>query len=117
MNRGEIWLVQLNPSVGSEIGKTRPVIIVSNNAIGILPLKVIIPITDWKERYTIRTWMVQLEPTTDNGLSKTSAADTFQVRSLSQERFVRKLGHLDEESMQNIQQALLIVLDIFPYPP
>jgi mRNA interferase MazF len=114
MNRGEIWLVQLNPSVGSEIGKTRPVIIVSNNGIGILPLKVIIPIIDWKERYAIRTWMVKLETTTGNGLSKTSAADTFQVRSLSQERFVRKLGQLDERSMQDIQQALLIVLDIFP---
>jgi mRNA interferase MazF len=114
MNRGEIWLVQLNPSVGSEIGKIRPVIIVSNNAIGILPLKVIIPITDWKERYAIRTWMVKLEATTDNGLSKTSSADTFQVRSLCQERFVRKLGQLDEKSMQDIQQALIVVLDIFP---
>jgi mRNA interferase MazF len=99
VNRGKILLVQLNPSVGSEFGKTRPVIIVSNNAIGILLLKAIIPITDWKERYTIRTWMVKLEPTPDNGLSKTSMADTFQVRSLSQEKFVRKLGQLDEKSI------------------
>jgi len=41
MNRGEIWLVQLNPSVGSEIGKTRPVVIVSNNAIHVQDKKLI----------------------------------------------------------------------------
>jgi mRNA interferase MazF len=114
MNRGEIWLVQLNPSVGSEIGKIRPVAIVSNNSIGILPLKVVIPITDWKERYATRTWMVKLETTSGNGLSKTSAADTFQVRSLSQERCVQRLGQLEEKSMEDIRQALIIVLDIFP---
>ncbi len=57
--------------------------------------------------------MVELEPSAENGLSKASAADTFQMRSLSQERFVRKLGQLDEQAMQNIQQSLIIVLDIF----
>ncbi len=112
MNRGEIWLVQLNPTVGSEIGKTRPVVIVSNNAVGVLPLKVVIPITDWKDRYSVYPWMVKLETTTDNGLSKVSAADAFQVRSLSQERFVRKLGYLENQSIQIISQALIIVLDI-----
>ncbi len=35
------------------------------------------------------------------------------MRSLSQERFIRKLGQLDEQAMQNIQQALIVVLDIF----
>jgi len=112
MNRGEIWLVQLNPTVGSEIGKTRPVVIVSNNAVGVLPLKVVIPITDWKDRYSVYPWMVKLETTIDNGLSKVSAADAFQVRSLSQERFVRKLGYLENQSIQIISQALIIVLDI-----
>jgi mRNA interferase MazF len=56
MFRGEIWLVRLDPTEGSEIAKTRPTLIVSNDAIGILPLKVIVPITDWKERYIDRPW-------------------------------------------------------------
>jgi mRNA-degrading endonuclease toxin of MazEF toxin-antitoxin module len=42
MNRGEIWLVRLDPTVGTEISKTHPVVIVNDNAIGILPLKVIV---------------------------------------------------------------------------
>ncbi|MCZ0904699.1 type II toxin-antitoxin system PemK/MazF family toxin, partial [Microcoleus sp. HI-ES] len=70
------------------------------------------PITDWKERYTERNWMVQLEPTSENGLAKLSAADTFQVRSVSQQRFVRQLGTLSETIMEEIAEALTIVLDL-----
>lgn len=40
MQRSEIWLVRLEPTVGSEMSKTRPAVIVNDNAIGILPLKV-----------------------------------------------------------------------------
>jgi mRNA interferase MazF len=54
MRRSEIWLVRLAPTVGTEISKTRPAVIVNDNRIGVLPLKVIVPITDWKEVFTIR---------------------------------------------------------------
>ena len=84
MNRGEVWLVNLNPTLDREMGKTRPAVIINNDLVGILPLKVIVPITDWKERYTNRPWMVKLEADNSNGLTKNSAVDTFQVRSLSQ---------------------------------
>jgi len=50
MRRGEIWLINLDPTVGAEIRKTRPAVIVNDDAIGILPLKVIVPVTDWKNR-------------------------------------------------------------------
>ena len=46
MNRGEIWLINLDPTIGAEIKKTRPVVIVSSNAVGILPLRVVVPLTD-----------------------------------------------------------------------
>ena len=100
MNRGEVWLVNLTPTIGQEISKTRPAVIVNNDLVGILPLKVIVPITDWKERYANRPWMVKLEPNDSNGLIKNSAADTFQVRSLSQSRMVRKLGKLNDSEMK-----------------
>lgn len=48
MKRGEIWQVNLDPTIGAEIQKLRPAIIVNDDSIGILPLRVIIPITDWK---------------------------------------------------------------------
>jgi mRNA interferase MazF len=57
MRRGEIWLINLDPTVGAEIRKTRPAVIVNDDAVGILPLKVIVPITDWKDRYAVaRGW-------------------------------------------------------------
>lgn len=77
MRKGEIWLVSLDPTVGTEINKTRPAIIVNDDAIGILQLKVIVPITDWKDRYAVCPWMVYLEASEGNGLTKPSAVDTF----------------------------------------
>lgn len=112
MLRGEVWLVRLDPTVGTEISKTRPAVVVSDDAIGILPLKVVVPITDWKEPFTARPWMVYLEPTPRNGLSKLSGADTFQIRSVSETRLVKCLGSLDDETMQAIAEALTIVLAI-----
>jgi mRNA interferase MazF len=112
MNRCEIWLINLGPTVGGELKKTRPAVIVNDDAIGILPLKVIVPITEWKENYAKALWMVKLDPNNHNGLNKPSAADTFQVRSLAQERFVKKIGKLSEADMREITKALAVVLDI-----
>jgi mRNA interferase MazF len=112
MRRSEVWLINLSPSLGAEMQKIRPAVIVNDNQIGILPLKVIVPITDWKDRYVQAAWMVRLEPSAENGLIKTSCADAFQVRSLSEERFVRRLGALKAETMTDIERALRIVLKI-----
>lgn len=112
MRRGEVWLVRLNPTIGAEIGKTRPGVIVSDDEIGILLLKVIVPITGWNNDFSTFDWMVRLEPNADNGLTKLSAADTFQVRSVSQQRLVRKVGILSDTIMQEITDALAILLNI-----
>ncbi|AFY53719.1 growth inhibitor [Rivularia sp. PCC 7116] len=112
MNRGEIWLVNLDPTIGKEINKTRPCVIVNDNAIGILPLKVIVPITDWKERFAIRPWMIKVEPNTENSLVKVSAIDTFQIRSVSETRLIKQLGKLSDTQMELVSQALAIVLSI-----
>lgn len=110
MRRGEIWLINLDPTVGSEIRKTRPAVIVSSDLIGILPLKVIVPLTEWKERYTNAPWMVRIDSDDQNGLSKTSAADGLQVRSVSHQRLIKKLGVLQQIQIAQIVQAVLNVL-------
>ena len=114
MNRGEIWLINLDPTVGAEIKKTRPAVIVNDNAIGVLPLRVIVPITEWKERYAAAPWIVEISPETNSGLDKLSAADTFQIRSVSKTRFIKKIGNLSEIAMDKIAKALAIVLCIKP---
>jgi len=110
MRRGEIWLINLSPTLGAELQKTRPAVIVNDDGVGILPLKVIVPITDWKERYAQAPWMVRVEATPENGLSKSSTADAFQVRSVSEQRFVSRLGHLSLDNLEAIEKALKIVL-------
>ena len=103
MKQSEIWLIDLDPTKGAEIQKKRSAIVVNDNRLGKLPLKIIVPITDWKERYSIAPWMIKIEPNTTNGLSKTSAADCFQIRSLSQERLIKKLGDVDEATFNEIK--------------
>jgi mRNA interferase MazF len=112
MLRGEVWLINLDPTVGAEIRKARPAVIVNDDAVGALPLRAIVPITEWKDRYAVAPWMVRLEPDADNGLEKASSADAFQVRSVSQTRFVRRLGRLSETAMRDLGAALAVVLRI-----
>ena len=111
MNRGEVWLLNLDPTVGAAIRKTRPVVIISSDAIGALPLRVIVPLTEWKEHYEGASWMVRIEPVPANGLSKRSAADAFQVRSVSMTRFVRQVGRLTQAELAAIVYALGLVIE------
>ncbi len=112
MKQGEIWLINLDPTMGAEIKKTRPAVIVNHNALGKLPLKIIVPVTDWKEKYQIAPWMTRIEPDQKNGLTKVSAADSFQIRSVSQERFVRQIGTVSDTILDEIRIGLARVLSI-----
>lgn len=112
MRRKEVWLINLDPTIGAEIRKTRPAVIVNDDGFGLLPLRVIVPITDWKDRYAVAPWLVRLEPDDENGLEKVSAADAFQVRSVARERFVRRIGGITDNEMRKISQALAVVLKI-----
>lgn len=48
MKQNEIWLINLEPTIGAEIRKTRPAVIINDDALGKLPLKIIVPVTDRK---------------------------------------------------------------------
>ena len=112
MKQGDIWLINLDPTLGTEIKKTRPAIIVSDDSLGKLPLKVIVPLTDWKDRYEIAPWMIKIKANQNNGLNKDSSADYFQVRSVSNERFLKRIGSIAEESMLDIRIGLSKVLSL-----
>lgn len=112
MKQGEIWLINLDSTLGAEIKKTRPAIIVNDNLLGRLPLKIIVPITDWKPKYSIAPWMVHLLPDNVNNLSKESSADCFQIRSISEERFIKKIGKVSHDILEDIKESLGRVLTI-----
>jgi mRNA interferase MazF len=109
--RGEIWLVNLDPTVGAEIQKTRPAIIISSDYIGKLPLKLVVPITDWKDSFALDIWHIRLDPTNENGLTKPSAADALQARSLDTQRFIRHIGTLSASDLQEIARAIAAIIE------
>jgi mRNA interferase MazF len=109
MKQGEIWLINLNPTIGDEIKKIRPCVILNNNTVGKLALKIVAPLTDFKEHYKLVPWIVVIEPNDINGLSKTSTIDIFQVRSLSQNRLINKIGQIDNQTLELCKKALDVV--------
>ena len=110
MKHSEVWLVDFSPKVGQEIDKVRPAVIVNHDSMGALQLKVVVPITDAVR--SIRDWHVSLSPSKENGISKESVADCFQVKSISKERFVRRLGALSAKEMEKVKLGLVKVLDL-----
>jgi mRNA interferase MazF len=109
--RGEIWRVQFDPSVGAEIRKIRPAVVVSADGVGRLPLRIIVPVTDWKPQYTRFPWFVFLPVTADNGLAKDSGADAFQVKSISESRFVARIGCVTDSQADEIAAAVALCVD------
>jgi mRNA interferase MazF len=112
VKRNDIWLVNLEPTLGAEICKTRPCVIVSNGAVGVLPLKVVAPLTDFKERYRTVPWMVVIEPDVENNLTKPSVVDLFQVRCVAEERLIRKTGQLSSQLQASMSTALKVVFSL-----
>jgi mRNA interferase MazF len=110
MKQSEIWQIELDPAIGAEMKKIRPGLIINTDALGKLPLKVIVPITEWKEYYAGYQWMVKITPTGRNGLKKTSAADCFQIRSVSIERLTAQVGSVEPEIISQVQEAVVKVL-------
>jgi mRNA interferase MazF len=106
--RGEIWLVEFDPSIGAEIHKRRPAVVVSADDVGLLPLRIVVPLTDWKDRYASLSWFTMIAAAPTNGLTKKSAADAFQIKSLSVNRFVRPLGMVTEEQLTGIVDSIAI---------
>lgn len=109
--RGDIWLVSFDPTVGSEIRKTRPAVVVSSDAIGRLPVKLVAPVTEWKAHYAGNIWHVRINPDLQNGLGKTSAVDSLQVRGMDRQRFVRKLGKVSPTALEEIVLAIAAVIE------
>src|SRR5438876_431384 len=61
--RGEIWMIDFDPSVGAEIQKIRPAVVISVDTVGKLPLRMVVPVTDWKPQYANYPWFVELPAT------------------------------------------------------
>lgn len=105
----EIWLADLNPAMGTEPVKTRPVVIVQSNLLNdIHPSSIICPITS-KVNEEIQLLRVHLKK---NQLDKPSDVLVDQLRAIDNKRLLHKLGKLNKDQIQTLQTNIKIVLDI-----
>jgi mRNA interferase MazF len=108
--RGEIWLVDFDPSVGEEIRKVRPAVVLSQDGLRHLAVRVVVPVTEWKAAYARSFWHVHLLSSPANGLRKDSGADAFHVKSVSETRFSRCLGVVSASELDAIASAVAAVV-------
>ena len=114
MKPGEIFRVNLDPSIGDEIRKKRPVLIINGGHDKHLKLAIVVPVTTWHPAWENHPFFVALDPTSQNGLKKKSAIDCFQLRAVSHRRFTEKLGIITGEQMDSVKRAVALILDIEP---
>jgi mRNA interferase MazF len=111
MKRGEIYYANLSPTIGSEMDKRRPVLIVSNDANNRAATTLtILPLTSNVSR--VYPFEVLLNPE-DSGLSKPSKVQAQQVRTISKQRIDGDVvGSLSEEIMQLVDAAIQLHLGL-----
>ena len=114
LKRGMIIDVNLDPIRGSETGKIRPCVIVTNDVYNErVPVIQVVPVTEWSAKKARIKTNVEIHPSRDNGLSKKSVADCLQTRPIDhRQRLVKVRGKLSSAKVREIDRALSIVFDL-----
>jgi mRNA interferase MazF len=108
MKQREIWLADLNPVKGSEQNGIRPVVVISGNAMNDnFSIGIICPLTTRLRNYA---GCVTVRKDAGNGLDMDSEVITFQVRTITRERLVRKLGEITPAELEAIKKGLTEIL-------
>lgn len=113
--QGEIWLVNFYPSVGNEIQKLRPAVIVDDDSLitKSQAIRFIIPITSWRDKFANHKGFVKIDCNQNNGLSNTSAFSIKQAKYASLTRFHKKIGFVDKDLIIKLHEHFIYFLN--PY--
>jgi len=107
----DIWLVNLNPSKGTEAGKVRPAVIIQTNLLNQYnhPSTLVCPITsNCSEKENLLRVKLDQDQT---GLEKESEVLVDQIRALDNRRFIQKLGRLDQVKTEELKIKITSILD------
>ena len=113
-SRGEVWLVRLPRAVGAELQRDRPAVVVSSGAFDSAPVRIVVPLTRWRDEFAGSINKVRIEANDGNGLHEDSAADFLQVRSVAVERLFERLGVLDAALVEEVVAGIVIGIDHRP---
>ena len=112
LRRGEVYLCSFDPTVGHEIKKTRPALIIQNDVGNrYSPLTIVAAITSSLSPVSYPIEVV-VEPAAGTGLTVRSAIRLDQIRTIDKQRLVRRLGMADEVTMVKIDEAIKISLGL-----
>jgi mRNA interferase MazF len=111
MQRGDIYIADLDPTVGSEIRKTRPVVIFQNNyANKVAQTVTVLPISSAK--YKGRVFEVELKKNIYVQLRKDSKIILHHIRSIDKSRISKKIGHISEDVIKEVEKKLMLHLGV-----
>lgn len=112
MKQFEIWIADLNPQIGTETGKTRPVLVIQTNLLNMIPhpSTIICPITTnvKKDAEILR---VHLEKGTAN-MPESSDIMIDQIRAIDNKRLVKRIGILPEGLAEKVRENIMIILEL-----
>jgi mRNA interferase MazF len=109
IRRGDVWLVNFDPTMGAEVRKRRPAVVVSNDLNNELaPLVTVVPLST----NVSRIYPFEVRIPRETGMRKVSKAMANQIRTVSKKRVLRKLGLLPAEIMTAVEGAILLHLAI-----
>jgi mRNA interferase MazF len=109
---GSIWLVSFDPSVGTEIRKTRPAMIVSGTAFNRRRKITVLPITSSSPDHRLLPVVVPVSPNAENGLTIESYIVCIDPMTFDKQRLVKKMGMLDPLRIGEVQLILRSYLDL-----
>ena len=112
--RGDVWLVRLDPSEGDEIRKVRPAVVMTAVSAGRIALHIVVPMTGWQSQFSNYPFIVRLAPSEQNGLTKDSAANAFQVKSIAVSRIQTRLGAITPNEIAEIAAAIALCVGYQP---
>ena len=114
LKRGMVIDVNFDPVKGSETGKIRPCVIVTNDVYNErLPVVQVVPITGWSSKKARILTNVEINPSSENGLTKKSVADCLQTRPIDHgHRMVNIRGRLSSDKLREISESLKIVFEL-----
>jgi len=80
--RGEVWWVKPGKTFGAELQKKRPYVVISADAMGNGPVKIVVPLKSWHDRFADWDWVVRIEPTQANGSSGSRPPTSCRSRAV-----------------------------------
>jgi mRNA interferase MazF len=109
---GSVWLVCFDPSIGTEIRKTRPAVIISGTAFNQRSKVTVLPITSANSSDRLRPVIVLLVPSVANGLSNNSFVICVDPMTFDKRRLIQCLGQIEPNQLQEIQRILARYLEL-----